>query len=86
MLAAVPTGGLDTLIQFAMATAMLKWLWPSMNPGTSVRPSRSTTTVCGPRCRSTSAADPTALIFPSLTATASAVGFASSMVSTGPPI
>ena len=58
----------------------------SMNPGIIVLPPRSTSTVLRPFWAfSTALRDPTATIFPPLTATASAVGCLSFTVTIGPP-
>jgi hypothetical protein len=47
-------------------------MWESMNPGTSIRPARPMTSVCGPMYADTSASVPTATIRPPATATARA--------------
>ncbi len=56
-----------------------------MNPGSNARPAKSTTSVLAAWCFAISLLEPTARIFPSLIATASALGIASLTVTMLPP-
>ena len=67
-----PAGGEAHSACVCTSTSEQKWLWPSTNPGTSVRPARSVTSVAAPLCFITSASVPTATILPPAIATASA--------------
>ncbi len=81
-----PTGGLETFTQFAISTALMKWLWASTNPGIIVRPPRSTSRVPAPRhAFNTASRAPTATTFPPSVATASAVEPAGPTVTITPP-
>jgi hypothetical protein len=82
----VPSGGARRFAPTACEPKPRKCAWPSTNPGASVRPSRSTAVVVAPMWAfSMSALMPTARIFPSFTASASAPGCASFTVTMGPP-
>jgi hypothetical protein len=61
-------------------------MWESTNPGTSIRPARPMTSVCGPMYADTSASVPTATIRPPATATALAQDRAASTRWTCPPV
>src|SRR5258706_8387942 len=83
---AAPTGGAETLTRSASDSESMKWLCGSMNPGTSVWPLRSRSSVPGPRSAFiTVSFCPTITILPSLIATASADGAPWLTVTMGPP-
>src|ERR1700729_3550992 len=79
-----PTGGADRFAHDVIRTALMKWLWPSRNPGSNVLPARSIIVVPGPRVARTSVAVPTARIRPPAIASASAEGEASLIVMMSP--
>ena len=62
--------------------AMLRWLWGSMNPGTTVRPPTSTNSALGGAAARISASDPTAAIRPLLAQRAEVTVSAASTVLT----
>ena len=68
----------------ARLLSLARWTWQSVSPGMAVRPSRSMTRVEAPASGSISRVEPTATIFPSLTATAWATASRASMVNTRP--
>ena len=87
MVLTVPSGGASRLAPTAWVPNCCAWAWPSMNPGISVLPPRSFSTVPSACCLSASALLPTKMILPSSTTIASTVvGWSPSIVTMGPPV
>ena len=75
------TGGVMTLIILSAAPTPFMWTWLSYNPGRTVFPSRSTTSVEPPMNCSASLVDPVNWTTPSFTVSASTIVNSSSTVS-----